>query len=110
MPVEKVISKTQKPLKIHIPTDEISALCGRYHVRQLALFGSVLRDDFGSESDVDILVEFEPEAEIGFMDLSGMQIELSELLHRPVDLVPRDGLKPAIREVVLNSAEIIYET
>ena len=98
-----------KKSNIDLPADEITALCRRYQVRQLALFGSVLGSDFGSESDVDFLVEFEPEAQIGFMDLSGMQIELSDLLRRPVDLVPRDGLKPVIRDTVLNSAEIIYE-
>ena len=114
MPPEKVTPKLQvgqavKNQIIQIPADEITALCRRYQVRQLAIFGSVLRDDFGPESDVDFLVEFEPEAQIGLMDLSGMQIELSDLLHRPVDLVPRDGLKPVIRNTVLNSAEIIYE-
>ncbi|MDX1520876.1 MAG: nucleotidyltransferase family protein [Anaerolineae bacterium] len=95
--------------KIPIPTDQLKDLCRRYQVRRLALFGSVLRDDFGPESDVDILVDFEPDAEIGFMELSGMQLELAELFHRPVDLVPRDGLKPLIRPSVLSSAELIYE-
>jgi predicted nucleotidyltransferase len=94
--------------KIEIPTDKITALCRRYRVRELALFGSALRDDFRPDSDVDFLVEFEPEAQIGLMDLSGMQLELAELLHRPVDLVPRDGLKPVIKQAVLNSAEVIY--
>jgi predicted nucleotidyltransferase len=94
--------------KIDIPTDKIAALCRRYRVRELALFGSALRDDFRPDSDVDFLVKFEPEAQIGFMDLSGMQLELADLLRRPVDLVPADGLKPVIRDEVLHSAEVVY--
>jgi len=53
--------------RIQIPAQELADLCQRYHVRQLALFGSVLRDDFRPDSDVDVLVEFEPWARIGFM-------------------------------------------
>jgi len=94
--------------KIKLPMDEIAAFCRRHHIRQLALFGSVLREDFGPDSDLDILVEFEPEAQVGFMALSGMQLELSELLQRPVDLVLRQGLKPKIRDAVLSSAQVIY--
>ncbi|MBW2011809.1 MAG: nucleotidyltransferase domain-containing protein, partial [Deltaproteobacteria bacterium] len=60
------------------------------------------------DSDVDILVEFEPDAQVGFIILGRMQRELSELLHRPVDLVPKNGLKPEIRETVLSSAEVIH--
>ena len=94
--------------KIDIPMDEIATLCRRYRVRELALFGSALRDDFRPDSDLDFLVEFEPEAQIGFMDLSGMQLDLADLLHRPVDLVPLDGLNPALREEVLLQAEVLY--
>ena len=74
--------------QIEIPAEALAELCRRYHIRQLALFGSVLRDDFSLDSDVDVLVEFEPEAHIGFMALSRIQRELSALLQRPVDLVP----------------------
>jgi hypothetical protein len=95
-------------VKIEIPKEEVAALCHRYHVRELALFGSVLRTDFSVNSDIDVLVEFEPEAEISLFDVSGMQIELTELFQRPVDLVLRDGLKALIRESVLSSAEAIY--
>jgi uncharacterized protein len=94
----------------HIPVHgrKLSGLCRRYHVRRLALFGSVLRDDFRPDSDVDVLVAFEPAARIGFVTLSRMQRELSELFQRPVDLVPMDGLKPIIRESVLSSAQDVY--
>ncbi len=93
---------------ISIPDWEIAELCRRYHVRSLALFGSALRADFRANSDVDLLVEFEPDAHVGLLLLSRMQRELAELFGRPVDLVPRDGLKPAIRETVLAAAQVIY--
>jgi predicted nucleotidyltransferase len=94
----------------HIPVQgrKLSGLCRRYHVRRLALFGSVLRDDFRPDSDVDVLVSFEPEARIGFITLSRMQRELSEIFQRSVDLVPMDGLKPIIRESVLSSSQDVY--
>jgi uncharacterized protein len=67
-----------------------------------------LGDDFHPDSDVDVLVAFEPEARVGFVTLSRMQRELSELFQRSVDLVPMDGLKPIIRESVLSSAQEVY--
>jgi hypothetical protein len=98
------------PNPISVPEEKIADFCRRHHVQRIYLFGSALREDFGPESDVDVLVEFEPDAQIGFVALSRMQRELSELFQRPVDLVPRDGLKPRIREAVLSSAEVIYAT
>jgi predicted nucleotidyltransferase len=93
---------------LDFPIEEIKMLCQRYRVRELALFGSALRDDFSAGSDVDLLVEFEPEAQVGFMTLAKMQRELSAILHRQVDLVPKGGLKPRIRQAVLSSAEVLY--
>ncbi len=93
---------------IQISQTQIADFCRRHQIRWLALFGSVLRDDFGPESDVDVLVEFEPQARLGLMAYAGIQRELSELLQRPVDLVTRDGLKPLIKQAVLDSAEVIY--
>jgi predicted nucleotidyltransferase len=93
---------------IQISRSQIAHFCRQNQIRWLALFGSVLRDDFGPESDVDVLVEFEPQARIGLMAYAGIQRQLSELLQRPVDLVTRDGLKPLIRNDVLDSAEVIY--
>ncbi len=90
---------------IPVPSRELSGLCRRYHVRRLALFGSVLRDDFRPDSDVDVLVAFDPKARVGFVILLRMQRELSTLFQRPVDLVPMDGPKPVIRESVLSSAQ-----
>jgi hypothetical protein len=94
--------------RVLVPEEEIADFCRRYHVRQIEVFGSTLRDDFGPESDVDVLVAFEPDAQIGLITLSRMRRELEELFGRPVDLVPREGLKPRIREAVLSSAEVIY--
>jgi predicted nucleotidyltransferase len=93
---------------IEIPTEEIAAFCEQHQIRSLALFGSVLRDDFCSESDVDVLVEFQPGAMVGFLALSRMRRELTTLLQRPVDLVPKNGLKSKIRDAVLDSAEVVY--
>lgn len=95
--------------KIDLPQERLAEFCWRHHIAYLALFGSALRDDFGSESDLDLLVEFESEAKIGLLEFIGIQRELSSLLGRPVDLVPRDGLKWVIRDEVLASAEVIYE-
>jgi predicted nucleotidyltransferase len=94
--------------RIPIPEAKITAFCHRNQVKSLELFGSVLRADFRPDSDVDVLVEFEPGARIGFLALGRMQRELAALLERPVDLVPKDGLKPVIRQDVLASTEVIY--
>jgi hypothetical protein len=95
-------------LQINIPPKELAALCQQHHIRQLALFGSVLRDDFRPDSDVDVLVEFDPDARIGFLRLARIQRELAALLQRRIDLVPKDGLKPVIREMVLANSEVVY--
>jgi len=95
-------------VSVAIPEQTLVELCRRYRVRRLSLFGSVLREDFGPQSDVDMLVEFEPDAEIGFLTLSRMARELSGLLGRPVDLVPRNSLKPLLREAVLREEKVIY--
>jgi hypothetical protein len=77
-------------------------------VAELAVFGSALRDDFGLESDVDILITFAPEAEVSLFDLVDMADELSGIIGRHVDLVPKQGLKPRIRQSVLESAHVLY--
>jgi predicted nucleotidyltransferase len=94
--------------KINVPEEKIKDFCQLYQVKRLALFGSVLRDDFRPESDIDILVVFDPSARITFMTLGRMRRELSTMFQRQVDLVPQEGLKPAIREAVLSSAQEVY--
>lgn len=80
-------------LPIDLPLDKIAELCRRYRVHELALFGSVLRADFRPDSDVDFLVEFEPDGPIGLLAYCALQNRLAELLHHRVDLVAKDGLK-----------------
>ena len=94
--------------KINIPPEEIETFCKRYHVRRMSLFGSVLRDDFRTESDVDVLVQFDADARVSFMTLGKMQRELTAIFQRPVDLVPQDGLKSVIRDQVLSTAQEVY--
>jgi uncharacterized protein len=94
--------------RIRIPEEKLNDFCLRYQVKRLALFGSVLRDDFRPDSDVDILVVFDPSIRITMMTLGKMKRELSGMFERPVDLVLQEGLKPAIREAVLSSAQEVY--
>ena len=94
---------------INIPKAEIAEFCRRNHIRRLALFGSVLREDFGPDSDVDVLVEFESGTRVGlrFFD---MERELSEILGRKVDLNTPGFLSKYFREEVLAEAEDQYVT
>jgi hypothetical protein len=91
-----------------LPNDKITEFCRVNRVKSLAVFGSVLRADFRSDSDIDVLVEFERDAKVGFLAMGRMQRELTAIFQRQVDLVPRDGLKPVIREAILTSAEVLY--
>ena len=98
--------------RIYIPKDEIVAFCRRNHIQRMALFGSVLRDDFTSESDVDVLVDFESDRTPG-LEFITIQDELSEILGRQVDLYTFKGVENSrnwlLREEILNSAEVQYE-
>jgi uncharacterized protein len=91
-----------------IPFEALADFCRHYQVRELALFGSMLRQDHRPDSDVDLLVSFAPAAHITFLTLARMQRELEALLGRKVDLVPKDGLKPIIREHILATARVLY--
>jgi predicted nucleotidyltransferase len=93
--------------RISIPREKIADFCRRHHIRRLALFGSVLRDDFTPDSDVDVLVEFEPGKTPGFA-FFGMQDELSEILGRRVDLNTPNDLSRYFRDDVLRQAEAVY--
>ena len=96
------------PTRIMLPTDKITEFCRKNRVKSLAVFGSMLRAEFRSDSDIDVLVEFERDAKVGFLAMGRMQRELTAIFQRQVDLVPRDGLKPVIREAILTSAEVLY--
>ena len=93
---------------IDIPRGELEEFCRRRHIIRLALFGSVLRDDFGPASDVDMLVEFAPGHTPG-LDIVDIEDEASELLGgRPVDIVNPKYLNRRVRDHVLSSAEVVY--
>jgi len=93
---------------LSIPQDKIADFCRRHHIRKLSLFGSALRDDFGPDSDVDVLVEFEPGYRIGLIRLAGVEIELSQLLGQKVDLRTPAELSRYFRQEVVRSAEVLY--
>ncbi len=96
----------QRPA-IQLPEGEIADLCRRHHIVKLALFGSVLRDDFGPNSDVDVLVEFETDKTPG-LTFFAIQDELSELIGHPIELDTPAGLSPYFRDEVLRTAEVVY--
>ncbi len=93
--------------EIAIPADQIAALCRRHHIRRLALFGSVLRPDFSPDSDVDVLVEFEPGHTPG-LAFFAIQSELSTLLGRDVDLNTPAWLGD-LHETVRAEADVVYD-
>jgi len=94
--------------RIQVPREALAEFCRRNQIRRLSLFGSVLREDFGPESDVDVLVEFDPEARVGFFALVRMEMELSELLGHKVDLNTPGFLSKYFRDRVLEEAEVHY--
>jgi predicted nucleotidyltransferase len=93
---------------VNISRDEIAAFCRRNHIRRLSLFGSILGDDFRPDSDVDVLVEFEPAHTPG-LAFFAMQDELSDLIGRKVDLHTAGSLSKYFRETVLAEADIQYD-
>jgi hypothetical protein len=90
------------------PEAEIAAICRRYRVRELSVFGSAVRGEMRPDSDIDMLVDFLPDARPGLLGLSAMMRELSGLLGRHVDLAVKPALKPLIRAEVLAEAQVIY--
>ncbi len=94
---------------ITLPQAELQAFCKRNPIQKMAFFGSVLRNDFRAESDVDILIELEPGVPVGFFKFVEMQDELSQIIGRTVDLNTPHSLSRHFRQKVLQSAQIIYE-
>lgn len=94
--------------RIELDKVRIAEFCRRHRIRRLALFGSVLRDDFRPDSDLDVLVEFEPDHIPGLIRLAGMEIELSEMVGRKVDLRTPAELSRYFRQKVLELAEVQY--
>lgn len=98
--------------KIVIPQNQIIEFCKRWQINEFALFGSVLRDDFGPDSDIDILISFASAADWGLFDQLKMEQELADLLHRKIDLVSKKAVEQnhnwIRRQEILNTAQVIY--
>jgi len=95
--------------RVTVPASTLDAFCRRWSVRELSLFGSVLREDFSPESDIDVLVAFEPGAQRSLFDLVEMRDELMDLFGREVDLVSQGGLRnPFRRHEILTTRQVLY--
>ena len=99
-------------VQLPIPKNEIVAFCKRWKVTELSLFGSAVRNDFSSNSDIDVLVSFSPQSEWGLFDHIQMKQELKELFGRDVDLITQRALELShnklLRAEILESAQLIY--
>jgi len=94
---------------LKIPGEKIAEFCKKNHIRKLSLFGSALREDFRSDSDIDVLVEFEPDTRVGLIRLAGLEIELGEILGRKIDLNTPGFLNKYYRDKVLTEAVVHYD-
>ena len=93
---------------VQVSEERLAELCRRYYVQELSVFGSMARGDDRPDSDVDILVAFQPDAPIGLIEYARLMEDLSELMGRKVDLVSKKYLKPLIRGEVLQEARLLY--
>ena len=96
------------PSGITLPLGTLEEICHRYNVRELSVFGSAARGEAGPDSDIDLLVDFAPDAKIGLWEFGRMERELQSVLGRKVDLVSKRGLKSRVRRSVLQDARILY--
>jgi uncharacterized protein len=103
-----MMSRTRHLGHVEVDEAQLAALCRQYQVRELSLFGSAARGEMRPESDIDLLVEFLPDAEVSLIEHAGLMLDLARLLGRKVDLVSKNGLKPRIRSSVLADAQLIY--
>ncbi len=95
---------------LNIPKEKIVEFCKKNHIRKLSIFGSALREDFRFDSDVDVLVEFEPDTRVGMIRLMGIETELGEILGRKADLNTPGFLSKYYRDKVLAEAVVHYDT
>ncbi len=91
-----------------LPEAQIAEVCRRYHVRELSLFGSAARGELRPDSDVDLLVDFLPDARVGLLDMSALMRDLADLLGRRVDIAVKPALKLLVRTGVLHDARVLY--
>lgn len=94
--------------QVSIPEDQLSAFCEGHGIKRLSIFGSALRSDFGPDSDIDVLVEFEPDRTPGLFGFAGMELELTRMLGRKVDLRTPEDLSRYFRQEVLDEAQVQY--
>jgi len=106
--VKESMSQTLQLGCTQVEEAKLADLCRRYGVRELSLFGSAVRNEMRPDSDLDLLVEFLPDAQVDLVDYAGLMLDLSRLLGRKVDLVSKNGLKPLIRTAVLEEARLLY--
>ncbi len=101
-------------IAIELPMEKMAAFCQKWQLTELALFGSVLRDDFRPDSDIDVMVQFHPDAHPRFSTLDQMEAELKTIFDRDVDLITRQGIESSRnylrRQEILSSAQVIYAT
>jgi uncharacterized protein len=99
---------------IELPLEEIAKFCQQWQITEFSLFGSVLRDDFRPDSDIDILIDFDPQAHPTFFDLVKMEEQLKTLFQRDIDLLTRKGIETSRnylrRHAILSTAQLIYGT
>lgn len=96
--------------RIPVPQQEVAAFCKRNRIRRLSFFGSVIRDDFAPDSDVDVLVDFEGGTRVGYIAWMRMQRELDAILGRKTEIYRPSGFREWLREEVVGSAELQYES
>jgi predicted nucleotidyltransferase len=95
--------------KFRLPRKKIAEFCKRWRITEFSVFGSVLRDDYRPDSDIDVLVSIDPKANISLFELIDMKLELEKMFKRPVDLVEKEGLRnPYRRQEILRTAQVVY--
>lgn len=110
--IRSEVSVLRKIPKIDVPKEEIDKFCSRWNIAELSVFGSVLRDDFGPDSDIDLVIDFEPKAKRSLLILVRMERELGEILGRRVDIIVRASIENSRnhlrRREILGTMEKIY--
>ncbi|MEI6426844.1 MAG: nucleotidyltransferase domain-containing protein [Pseudanabaena sp. ELA607] len=108
----EAIEHIEPKLALELPSAQIQAFCQRWQIQELYVFGSILRDDFGEHSDIDLLATFNPLADWSLGDRVRMELELSDFLQRPIDLLDREEVSHSPnwlrRKVILDAARLIY--
>ena len=95
--------------KFTLPRKKIAEFCKRWSITEFSVFGSVLREDFRPDSDIDVLISIDPKAHIGLLEIAKIQIELENMLKHPVDMVEKERLRyPYRKNEILRTAQLVY--